>query len=47
MPGTSNPTRYKLLRQSPVENLGPFFGATTTFSLDLPLADQARTRSWR
>ena len=37
VPGTSNPTRYKLLRQSPVEGLGPFFGATTTFSLDVPL----------
>jgi hypothetical protein len=37
VPGTRNPTRYKLLRQSPVENLGPFFGSTTTFSLDVPL----------
>ena len=37
VPGKSNPTRYKLLRQSPVEGLGPFFGATTTFSLDVPL----------
>ena len=26
-PGRRNPTRYKLLRQSPVEDLGPFFGA--------------------
>ena len=38
VPGTSSPPRYKLLRQSPLENLGPFFGATTTFSLDVPLA---------
>lgn len=35
--GTSNPPRYKLLRQSPVEDLGPFFGSTTTFSLTTPL----------
>lgn len=31
-------TRYKLVRQSPTENLGPFFGETTTFSLTRPLA---------
>jgi hypothetical protein len=36
--GSASPPRYKLLRQSPVENLGPYFGATTTFSLDAPLA---------
>ena len=35
--GTSTPPRYKLLRQSPAENLGPFFGTTTTFSLTRPL----------
>jgi hypothetical protein len=35
--GESNPRRYKLLRQSPVEDLGPFFGSTTTFSLTKPL----------
>ena len=38
VPGTSGPPRYKLLRQSPAEELGPFFGSTTTFSLDRPLA---------
>ncbi len=36
--GRSKPPRYKLLRQSPIENLGPFFGSTTTFALDTPLA---------
>ena len=28
---------YKLLRQTPVENLAPFFGTTTTFTLQRPL----------
>lgn len=37
VPGTANPTRYKLLRQSPVEQLAPFFGSTTTFSLTTQL----------
>jgi hypothetical protein len=31
--GKDNPRRYKLVRQSPAEDLGPFFGATTTFTL--------------
>jgi hypothetical protein len=38
VPKTKRPPRFKLLRQSPVENLGPFFGSTTTFSLTRPLA---------
>lgn len=38
VPGKSNPPRYKLLRQSPLEDLGPFFGSTTTFSLTAPLS---------
>lgn len=29
---------YQLLRQSPVEELAPFFGTTTTFTLQNPLA---------
>jgi hypothetical protein len=37
VPKTSNPTRYKLIRQSPLEDLAPFFGSTTTFSLTTPL----------
>lgn len=36
--GSSSPRKYKLLRQSPGEDLGPFFGSTTTFSLTEPLA---------
>jgi len=28
---------YKLLRQTPVEDLKPFFGTTTTFTLQVPL----------
>lgn len=28
---------YRLLRQGPIENLGPFFGETTTFGLQRPL----------
>lgn len=35
--GKSGPPRYKLLRQSPVEDLGPLFGETTTFTLTTPL----------
>lgn len=35
--GKTNPRRYKLLRQGPVEDLAPFFGTTTTFSLTTPL----------
>ena len=52
VPGTSNPVRYKLLRQSAVEDLGPFFGSTTTFTLDSPLPVSAgqvvalTIRSW-
>jgi hypothetical protein len=38
VPKTSNPKRYKLIRQSPVENLAEFFGDITTFSLTTPLA---------
>jgi hypothetical protein len=38
VPKTSNPVRYKLIRQSPLEDLAPFFGSTTTFSLTTPLA---------
>ena len=33
VPKKGRPPRYKLLRQSPLENLGQFFGSTTTFSL--------------
>ncbi|MBM3666124.1 MAG: hypothetical protein FJW90_01350 [Actinobacteria bacterium] len=35
--GKKSPPRYKLLRQSPAEDLGPLFGSTTTFSLTTPL----------
>jgi hypothetical protein len=35
--GRNNPPRYKLLRQSPAEQLAPFFGSTTTFTLTAPL----------
>ena len=38
MPGTSNPVRYKLLRQSPVQALGKIFGQISTFNLAAPLA---------
>ena len=37
VPGTSNPVRYKLLRQSPVESLGKLFGKITSFDLATPL----------
>jgi hypothetical protein len=37
VPGTSNPVRYKLLRQSPVEPLGSLFGQTSTLTLQRPL----------
>jgi hypothetical protein len=35
--GSGSPPRYKLLRQAPAENLGEFFGDTTTFTLSSPL----------
>jgi hypothetical protein len=35
--GKSGAPRYKLLRQSPAEDLGQFFGDTTTFTLTTPL----------
>jgi len=38
VPGSSNPKRYKLIRQSPVQNLASFFGQTATFTLTAPLA---------
>jgi hypothetical protein len=37
VPNKPKPPRYELLRQSPLEDLGPFFGSTTTFSLTKPL----------
>lgn len=33
----SNPPKYKLVRQSPVEILNPYFGSTPVFALDHPL----------
>jgi hypothetical protein len=39
--GKGGTPRYKLLRQSPVENLGPFFAKTTTFQLTTPLPVKA------
>ena len=38
VPGSSKPTKYKLLRQSPVQALGKVFGQISTFSLATPLA---------
>ena len=38
VPGSCNPTKYKLLRQSPVQNLGKVFGQISTFNLAAPLA---------
>ena len=38
VPKTAKPARYKLIRQSPLENLASFFGSTTTFTLTTPLA---------
>ena len=38
VPQTKRPPRFKLLRQSSLEDLGSFFGSTTTFSLTKPLA---------
>jgi hypothetical protein len=35
--GESNPPKYKLVRQSPVEVLNPYFGSTPVFALDHPL----------
>jgi hypothetical protein len=35
--GSKSPPRYKLLRQGPAEDLGPFFGSTTTFTLTTPM----------
>jgi hypothetical protein len=37
-PRTRKVVKYRLLRQSPVVNLGKFFGTTQTFSLNQPLA---------
>ncbi|MDP9189334.1 MAG: hypothetical protein M3O25_08810, partial [Actinomycetota bacterium] len=37
VPGTSNPTRYKLLRQSPAQPLGKILGQISTFNLASPL----------
>jgi hypothetical protein len=39
--GKSGVRRYKLLRQGPVEDLGQFFGDTTTFTLTKPLPVRA------
>lgn len=39
--GTSNPTRYKLLRQSPAQPLGKILGRISTFNLTTPLAVKA------
>lgn len=39
--GTSNPTRYKLLRQSPAQPLGKILGRISTFNLATPLAVKA------
>ena len=33
VPGSDKPFKYKLLRQSPLQNLGKFFGDVTTFNL--------------
>jgi hypothetical protein len=33
----SQPPRYKLVRQSPLETLNPYFGSTPVFALDHPL----------
>jgi hypothetical protein len=33
----SNPPQYKLVRQSPIEILNPYFGSTPIFALDHPL----------
>jgi hypothetical protein len=33
----SNPPKYKLVRQSPLEVLNPYFGSTPVFALDHPL----------
>ncbi|HEX5983504.1 MAG TPA: hypothetical protein VFY69_04790 [Solirubrobacterales bacterium] len=33
----SKPPRYKLVRQSPLETLNPYFGSTPVFALDHPL----------
>jgi hypothetical protein len=33
----SNPPKYKLVRQSPIEILNPYFGSTPVFALDHPL----------
>jgi hypothetical protein len=37
----TNP-KYELVRQSPVEDLAPFFGSTTTFALNRPLKVKPR-----
>lgn len=36
--GGSGPPRYRLVRQSPVEVLNPYFGGTVIFALEHPLA---------
>ncbi len=41
VPASSKPPRYKLLRQSPVEPLGPLFGTTSTLTLQKPLPVKA------
>ncbi len=35
--GKRRPPRYRLVGQGPAEDLGPYFGSTTTFSLTTPL----------
>jgi hypothetical protein len=35
--GKTNPPKYKLVRQSPIETLNPYFGTTPIFILDHPL----------
>ena len=34
----TNPPQYKLVRQSPIEVLNPYFGSTPVFALDHPLS---------
>jgi hypothetical protein len=36
--GTADPPRYKLIRQSPLITLNPYFGSTPIFALDHPLS---------
>jgi hypothetical protein len=40
--GKGKKLKYQLVRQSPVEELAPFFGSTTTFALNRPLKVKPR-----